>query len=218
MTRHIFLLVVIFSLLALALGLFVSPSREDRPSSMPWQIETTPDGGSQVFGITLGRTTLGQAERLLGSPAEVSLFESTTGVREVEAYFDKVGLGGLSAKMVAGFDLTVAELEAMYGRGQRISTLGSGTHKITLSHDDLQQLQLCPVSSLTYLPAINLSEAQVTHRFGQPEQRVAEDAAKLVHLLYPKLGLDISISESNKEVLQYVAPRDFSRLSAPLAR
>jgi hypothetical protein len=37
-----------------------------------------------------------------------------------------------------------------------------------------------------------------------------------VHLLYPPLGLDVVVDGDGKELLQYVAPRDFERLRAPL--
>ena len=36
------------------------------------------------------------------------------------------------------------------------------------------------------------------------------------HLLYPELGLDLILNPEGKEILQYVAPRDFRRLQAPL--
>jgi hypothetical protein len=36
------------------------------------------------------------------------------------------------------------------------------------------------------------------------------------HFLYPAKGLDLILDRKGKEVLQYVAPRDFARLREPL--
>ena len=38
----------------------------------------------------------------------------------------------------------------------------------------------------------------------------------VVHWLYPVKGLDVVVREEGKEVLQYVAPREFERLARPL--
>jgi len=38
----------------------------------------------------------------------------------------------------------------------------------------------------------------------------------LVHWLYPAIGLDLTVNDKGKEVLLYVKPADFSRVTAPL--
>ena len=37
-----------------------------------------------------------------------------------------------------------------------------------------------------------------------------------MHLLYPDKGLDVVVDGNGKELLQYVAPRDFAELREPL--
>lgn len=184
--------------------------------NLPWQIEKTPDGRTRVFSITLGETTVADAERLLGT-AEVTLFNARDGGRVVEAYFDQVNLSGLSAKMVLGVAVPAELLEGMYERGIRASQLGNGTQKVTLAPADLAKVLEMPVDSITYMPSINLSPEQVEKRFGTPAQRRRETGDKPVeHWLYPELGLDVAISEREKEVLQYVLPAEFERLTRPL--
>jgi hypothetical protein len=39
---------------------------------------------------------------------------------------------------------------------------------------------------------------------------------KRVHLLYPEKGLDVVVDSDGKELLQYVAPRNFAELREPL--
>ncbi|MFA7619440.1 MAG: hypothetical protein WC012_10355 [Thiohalomonadaceae bacterium] len=198
----------------IAPALLVEP---ERPRDLPWQIEKTPEGRTQVFGITLGETSLAEAERLLGTPGEVTLFNAPGAARVVEAYFDPVNLSGLDAKMVLGVAVPTEMLEPMYDRGIRASQLGSGTQKVTLAPDDVERVRQMAVDSITYMPSVNLSPEQVEKRFGVPAERRRETGDEPVeHWLYPELGLDVAISERKKEVLQYVLPADFERLTRPL--
>ena len=63
---------------------------------------------------------------------------------------------------------------------------------------------------------MRLSDADVRQRFGAPAETLAQPEGGQV-LLYPELGLSISVAPGKRSVLQYVAPRDFAqRLRAPL--
>ncbi len=216
MERHIFLAVLAFTLVALAVA-FLLPGRSvDKPDNLPWQIEQLNDGGTRVFGIELAGTTLGEVERLLREPAEVSLFDRGEGRRVVEAYFDNVDLSGLRARMVLVMDLSQEQLDAMFARGVRIATMGSGTRKVTLADDDMSTLRTTPVVAITYIPRINLEATMIENRFGVPAQRVLEKEGEIEHWLYPDKGLDIALDPEGKEVLQYVPPNRFESLLRPL--
>lgn len=213
--RHTFLFVLVFSLLAIAVAILIPGRQEHQPEMLPWAVTAHEDGTSTVFGVQLGRSTLGEAEQLFKSEAELSLFQPEQGRMAAEAYFDAVTLSGLAAKLVLEAALSEAELQAMYTRGLRIANMGKG-RKVTLHPDDIARIRATPVASLTYLPRTHLDEKLVEARFGVPEQKVAEPGGDVVHWLYPDRGLDVAISTEGKEVLQYVAPRDFTRLMAPL--
>jgi hypothetical protein len=72
-----------------------------------------------------------------------------------------------------------------------------------------------PISSLTYLPSLQVDDAIFLKRFGQPAQRIKEKKSGLVHWLYPQDGLDITLG-GGKPLLQYVPPKDFDKLTRPL--
>jgi hypothetical protein len=216
MGRHVFLTVLGFSLLAVVLGVFVLPGKETRDVRLPWQISITPDGGSKVLGVELGRTTLGEAELAFSEPAEVSLFVQEGGERVVEAYFDSVDISGIRARIVMVMALTPEQLTQMYERGVRVANMGGGRRKVTLSDEDMQQLRQLPVESMTYIPRANLDAELVKQRFGEPAERIAEPEGKTVHWLYPQKGLDVALNPEEKEVLQYVRPEHFERIRAPL--
>lgn len=212
--------VVLFSVVALAAAILIPSTEPPAPDELPWRIEPTADGSITVFGITLGRTTLAEVERRLRQEAKVNLFIRTGdggGERPVvEAFFDRVELAGLGAQMVVTFDLPEAELLAMFERGERIAKVGSGDRKVILAAEDLAQIYRLPVTTLTYLPKINLSQEVAAQRFGEPAERLREPKGGAVHWLYPARGLDLLLSEEEKEVLQYMPPRDFERLLQPL--
>lgn len=216
MGRHTFLLVLAFTLIALAVALLLPGRSVDKPDKLPWQIELLEGGSTRVFGIELGNTTLGEAEVLIREPAEVSLFDRGEGKRVVEAYFDNVDFSGLRARMVMVMALSQEELEAMFGRGVRIATMGSGTRKVTLSDEDMSKVRGTPVGAITYIPRVNLDAAIIEKRFGVPAQRIHEKEGEIEHWLYPEKGLDIALDPEGKEVLQYVPPDRFETLRRPL--
>ncbi|MFO7593879.1 MAG: hypothetical protein R6X15_07560 [Pseudomonadota bacterium] len=215
MGRHIFLSVLGFSVLAVIIGVFVMPGKTPRAVHLPWQITVTEEGNLRVLGVELGRTTLGGAELAFGEPAEVSLF-SEEGERMVEAYFDQVDISGLRAKIVVVIPLSDEVVEAMYERGVRVANMGGGRRKVTLADADLAQLKQMPIGSMTYIPRANLDAELVSRRFGEPAERIGEPEGKTVHWLYPEKGLDIALNPEETEVLQYVRPEEFARISAPL--
>lgn len=214
--RYLFLGVLGFALLAIVVAILIPGRQDHRPELLPWAVIPHEDGTSTVFGLHLGHSTLGEAEQLFQTELELILFQSPEGRRAAEGYFDGVTLSGLAAKLVVEAALSEAELQAMFERGVRIATMGNGSRKVTLHPDDSARLRATPIASLTYLPRTHLDTALVEKRFGVPAQKVSEPGNEVVHWLYPERGLDVAVSASGKEVLQYVAPRDFPRLVAPL--
>ena len=216
MKNKVFLSVLLAGLLITAIGVMLPAPDVDRGQFLPWQIEHMANGATRVFGITLGETTLKEAEQQLRSAAKVTMFASPEGNYKIEAYFDKVLLGGFSSKMVMVMGVSQEDAEAIFLRGARISTLGSGTNKVTLSSEDMRWVYDMPVVSLAYLTRATLDDELLLKRFGKPAARVTELENGTVHWLYPKLGLDIALDSDRKGVLQYVLPKDFDALVQPL--
>ena len=219
MGKSVFWPVLLISIGAVILAVMLPGGRPpELPRHLPWQIEVLPDGSSRVFGVTLGKSTLGEMEQQFQEQAEVSLFATDAGDKVVEGYFNTVTLNGLKAKMVATLGFSPEQLQQIFDRGARISTLAQGQRKVSLSDPDLLLARHTPVVAITYLPGINLDEETVLRRFGEPARRIAEADGKIVHWLYPDKGLDVVLSEEGKEVLQYVPPKDFQRLLTPLEK
>ncbi len=215
MEKKIILGTIALIAVTISLLLMLPDNAVHTPDTLPWNItHPTPDT-SRVFQVTLGVTTLGEVEKTYKELTEISLFKPSTGGLSVEAFYEEVNFNGLKAKIILTIAVPEPELQGMYERGLRLNSDTSGKH-ITMAFDDLERVRGLPVSSLTYLPNVRLEDAVVIKRFGEPAQRIREKNTEVVHWLYPQHGLDIVKSGNEKPVLQYLSPKDFERLSAPL--
>ena len=190
---------------------------DDQPKEdiYPWQITIQPDGKLRVFGIILNETTLIDAAALLGRDYKIGLFETSNQPMSLEAYFNEVTMGGISGKFVMTLEATQDELAELLQNAVKREVLESGAKRYTLKAETSAALAQKRITSLSYIPYINLDEEIINKRFGEPAERIIVDQ-KRQHLLYPELGLDLLLDEEGKELLQYVAPAKFEQLRQPL--
>lgn len=197
--------------LAIFLVLMFTTAAAAAGQDLPWQITTLPDGGSRVFGLTLGQSTLEQANAVFHAPPDVAMFETPGEPLSVEAYYGNITLHGLSAKVVVELALRPKLLAAIRDRAVRRRATQNGVHKLTLVNEDLEEMGDKPIASITYIPSASLDENTLVGRFGTPEEKVQVDP-HTVYWLYPAKGLAVAIPDKGSKVLQYVAPRDFARI------
>lgn len=208
--------VMALTVILAAAGILIPDSTRKQDQTFPWQIEHT-QASTRVFGVTLGTSTLHEAEAFLDATAEISLFADTNDTLIAEAYFDKLNLGSLSAKIITVMEVPQEQLQVMYQRGARIGTLGSGDRKVTLTAQDQEPVRQAAVASLTYIPQARLDDDLLLNRFGPPAERIQETGGATVHWLYPTLGLDIALHPKGHAVMQYIAPARFTQLRQPLS-
>ena len=206
------------ALLAIAL-LFWNKSGEDYPpravEGLPWQIEVLENGGSRVFGLTLGHDTLGDAQARLGPDNELAIIVAGEGPASLEMFYSRHVAGVLTGRLVLVGVLDADLLTAMRERSGLPRYMDSGARKFHLRAEDMPRALAAPLAGLTFIPDARLDEAIAIQRFGTPAEILRRDATT-THLLYPHLGLDLMLNEGYRDVLQYVPPRDFARLQAPL--
>ncbi len=213
------LYLIAFVIAALIIPFFIPSSAKqegvDPNSNLPWQITLDGQGGSSVFGLKPGVSTLGEVRQRFGSEMELAIVAEPNEVGMLEGYYSAVSLGFVMAKMVVTVDAKNEAIIAMRDRALRAKHMDSTTRKITLNADDVAAADQMLVKAISVIPTVNLDEATVIQRFGQPGERV-EISEKRVHLLYPQQGLDVVVDGYGKELLQYVAPRNFASLREPL--
>ncbi len=212
MERNIALIIAAFTLIAIGVAILLPGARTaDTDPKVPWKIEINADGSSSVLGLTLGHSTLAEIQAQFEDTPELTLFLAKDGSMSVEAYFERVFISGLRADMVMNLLLPAADIQAMFARGVRISQLGSGEKKVTLSPADEKLAGQAIIEHLTYLPMADLEPELLEARFGVPSERIPAES-DIEHWLYPDKGLDIAVDPDRKEVFQYVAPKDFKHL------
>lgn len=217
MDKKIILGVVALIAVSITTLLIVPDHTVNSPDTLPWKIVHPAPDTTRIFGITLGLTSLDGAAEIFKNQAEleISLFKPNEGNLSVEAFIEEVNFNGLKAKIIMNIAVPAEEMQGMFNRGLRINSTPSGK-RITLTFDDLARVRQAPIASFTYLPNVRLEDELLAKRFGEPAQRVRENKTDVIHWLYPQHGLDIVLGGKEKPLLQFVPPKDFELLRAPL--
>lgn len=214
MERKIYWGTALIAVLILVATFFMEIKPAEK-SDFPWHVEHPTADSNRIFGITLGQSNTNDAVQRFKEEAKPILFKSHSGQLVAEVFFEDVRLADLKARIVLSIAVPDAELQGMFERGLRMNATGSGK-EITMTPDDAARVFAMPISSLTYMPSVRLEDTVFTKRFGQPAQRVRENKSGAVHWLYPQHGLDITLGGEEKPLLQYVAPKDWDKLTQPL--
>lgn len=190
------------------MSLMLIPSPQ-APADKPWQVTVMPDGNSKILGIHLGSTDYQTAQSLLGVVGKTALFVDPDGRSGVEAYFDSVNLGGLSAKLVLNIGISEDRLQKMQTRASVGELRPSGAHQHVLAEIDRDFVLTSPVVGLTYIPSIGLKPDMIESRFGKPvsvKQSAADEQGRTTEIWsYPDIGLQIELHPEQKPILVYRA-------------
>lgn len=215
MGKKVFSWVIALALMLFSISACERVDRQVKEDIYPWQITLLPDGKSRVFGITLGESSLNDASAFFAREYKLGLFETTNQPLSLEAYFNEVTMGGISGKFILTLEANQEELSELLQNAIKRKVLESGAKRYSLNRQTTTALAQKRITSLSYIPYINLDEEIIKKRFGEPAERIIVDE-KRQHLLYPELGLDLLLDEDGKELLQYVAPAKFEHLRLPL--
>ena len=184
-------------------ALMLIPSKQ-QSAPMPWEISIMPDGNIKVFGIHLGSTTYRHTQELFHQFGKTAIFTQEDKPSSVEAFFDSIHLGGLSAKVVLNLAVPEKQLQTMISRATEARLQPSGARRYELNNTDNAALINNPIIAITYIPSVRLDNNMVRHRFGTPdyiEHDIEAAGTEIWH--YPTLGLGISLNDSEKTVLLY---------------
>ncbi|ALP52997.1 hypothetical protein Tel_07415 [Candidatus Tenderia electrophaga] len=177
-----------------------------------WNAHLDAQGRLHVLGVVLGQSTLKQAEAALHSQSERALFvqvERPAGAQEtLEAFFPT---SPDRAKIVIELDAAPELIDRIKAQAHRPMAFPSGNIKMQIAPEHRGAVDASIVKSLTYIPPISLAPALIERQFGQPGER-RRDADGNLHLLYPRLGLDVVVPPQDKPLLQFVPPDQFDRL------
>ncbi len=213
----------LFALLAIVLAAYPfldSTKNNEAVTGLPWQVEilsdgSTHDGSTRVFGLTVGVSKLSDALEILGKDMELAIIAASGEGGNLEMYYGHYRAALLSGKLILQTSVSDEKIKLWRDNAVKFDYMATGlAKKYSLSPDDLPNVLNEKIVGLTFIPAVNLDEAVILARFGEPDRRIALPG--VTHYLYPTIGLDIAHHADSKEVLQYVSPANFQQLVQPL--
>jgi len=186
-----------------------------RVTNLPWQITVSNPEILHVFDIDVGKATLNQAVKVLKSEYQLAWFENINNNSKnksisLEAYFLRVSLSGLRAKVILELDSKGLDINYLKKNSGKPEILASRAIKYPL--DDLAHvLGNRRIKSLTYVPKSSVEAEMLKGRFGQADEVIAiNDNTEF--WLYPLKGLVLTVNKKGKEAFQYIPVADFQRL------
>ena len=218
MKTAIAFLLLIAAVIAVSTLLRVGEKPAVQPlTGLPWQIDILTGGEARVFGLVPGHSTLDEARARFGADMEIAVIAAPNEPGSLEAYSGNVTAGMVTGKIILLADADRETVARLRQRAVKTEHMDSTTKKFILHRDDLALAWRAPIAGITFIPSVNLDEQTALARFGVPNERI-RISDRVEHFLYPQMGLDLALDSKGKEVLQYVAPRQFARLREPLIK
>lgn len=165
---------------------------------MPWQIDTLKNGHTRVFGITLEKTSIQDANQILSSFPDTRLYDADSTSPRLVAVYDELNISGLLAQIELVYDVDAAQLMELQ---QLASPVENQDYK-KLPADREMALLDAVVKELIYKPAIDYQADDIQQRFGPPTEDVKLDENTRLWR-YPDLGLQIRVSDVTTDEFIY---------------
>ncbi|TLS76898.1 hypothetical protein FE236_05460 [Mariprofundus erugo] len=173
------------------------------------------NGRLHVLGITLGETTLRQAETILQSRSDVALYiypaEHPKAGMKMEAFFPAIAD---HTKVVLLLDMDQATLRDIETRATVPHLYPNEVARMNLAPADSSDAYNRVIRELTLIPNLNLSAAALQARFGNPD-RIDPSDPEGTQYIFSAIGLNAVISSEGMPTLHFQNPPQPTTLSAP---
>lgn len=190
---------LIFLMIGTALMIMVmgeKPNQSDLDTT-PWDINVHDNGNIRIFGITLGKTTLQDANQILASFPETRLIDLNSQPRLV-AIYDELNIGGFVAKIELDYGLEDTELSVLKSK---VNKDDDGEYGLLEKDTELSLLSKV-INKLTYQPSIDYDIDEILQRFG-PAKTEVRLSKTLTRMDYPGQGLKIFIDAEGPDRFTY---------------
>jgi len=163
-------------------------------------------GDLHVLGITLGETTLKQAEFILKSKSDVALYIYPQGHpragMKLEAFFPAITD---HTKVILLLDLSKETLRDIESRATIPHLYPNDVARMNLAASDMGIIHRAVVRQLTLIPNLSLGAAALKARFGEPtSSSEASDGEQ--RLNFPNIGLKAVVNKEAPPRLEFSNP------------
>jgi len=175
-------------------------------------------GYLHVLGITLHRTTLRDAEKILLSRSDIALYHYPD-AKDPNALTLEASFPSLTdhSKVMMKLDATPETLETFHSHATMPRIYPNNVLRLNLAPDDLLVAENLVIESITFIPSAAMDQQTLTTRFGVPG-RVSKSSTA-TYYFYPAIGLKATLSnDDHKVTLNFKSPDDYldSTLDQPL--
>ncbi len=186
-------------------------------TELPWLIHIDAKGNPQVFGVTVGVSTLQEAMHHWRDIPSVAYFAGGQDPGSLEAYFAKVKTGPLEARVILRLFADPAQLESFAAHAIDPKPMPSGSYKYSLPDTQYAQAHQLTIKELDYIPRAALDEQIIKQRFGEPAEFATLSDERTLWI-YPAKRLAIVLDPHGKDVLQYAAGSHFESMRQQLLK
>jgi len=174
-------------------------------SSAP-ETHTDAQGRLHVLGITLGETTLKQAELILQSKSDVALYiypqENPKAGLKLEAFFPAIAD---HTKVILLLDIPAERLQEIASRATIPHQYQNLVARMNLAPEDVTGVHHDIVSELTLIPNLKITAENLQARFGTPDRiEHLDDERDQYH--FDAIGLQAIISTQEPAALHFSSP------------
>ena len=175
--------------------------------TMPWEVDKLKNGSLRVFGITLSKTSIQDANQIFASFAETRL-QVTTDASERKTYqliadYNELIIGGLIAKISLTYQLNQKALEEIAHSIKNVENT-QGRHLYSINNKIEMSYLNTAISTITYIPSIDYGLETIRQNFGQATEEKQIDE-ELQIWTYPEMGLQVYIYKSELDHFVYAA-------------
>lgn len=213
----VIILGIVVLVLAASMGIsyFSDSKTQIRVTDLPWMIELSDQQNPHVFGITLGESTLQDAASHWHAVPTIAYFKGGDESGSMEAFFSKVHLGPVQARIILELGASPEELKPFEQAAISPKPMPSGSYRYTLPEAQFKAAHQLTIQKLTFIPSASFDKAMIEQRFGKPAQlkKLSEDRSLW---LYPEKRLGLILDEHGKEMLQYATNQGYSTMANAL--
>ena len=173
--------------------------------TMPWEVDQLDNGSLRVFGLTLGKTSIQEANQIFAIFGKTQ-FEVDTADNGLQTYqlitvYDELSFGGLVAKLKLGYQIEPKKLQMIYESLNSPPTKPGVEFFPVDKSIELDYLNSA-ISSITYIPSIDYDLDTIRQNFGQASsENKINDELQLWH--YQQMGLTIHIHSTELDEFVY---------------
>ncbi|WP_018122780.1 hypothetical protein [Wohlfahrtiimonas chitiniclastica] len=203
-------------------GLPMFTPRIANPSHEPfWSTSLSEQQDLQVFDLTLNSSTLQDAIDRFGNRITLTLYETDQG-DQVEGYFRETQVGPFVGRMAFTLNADPIHMDEVKEKAEAEKAPMSRHNSYKVPPELANLFKTDTLFSLAFIPThVVLTPEDVKGRFGEPaliiEETFEGKNTGTQHFLYPEKGVDVSLDQEKRSIIQYISPRFFAdKIIAPI--